>query len=237
IKTFVWPGDTDNNGFVDETDLLPIESYWHTEGPPRIGSASSGGLGGNPQSEIRNPQSSWIGQGAALWNPANAMFADANGDGIVDERDISTIALNWGRAHPTRRGTPAVKANVTEAYLHLYRSIQRVGSETMKAFVRDQLERLDIPEKIALTNFPNPFDDQTTFFLDVPPEASRVRLEIYNLTGQRIRTLLREARQPGRVAISWDGRDERGNQVASGLVLCRLDIGESRTVRKIILLR
>ncbi|MCK5734158.1 MAG: CRTAC1 family protein, partial [Candidatus Latescibacteria bacterium] len=53
IKTFVWPGDTDNNGFVDETDLLPIESYWHTEGPPRIGAASSGGLGGNPQSAIR----------------------------------------------------------------------------------------------------------------------------------------------------------------------------------------
>ncbi len=240
IKTFVWPGDTDNNGSVDATDLLPIESHWHTEGPPRIDGASSGGLGGNPQSAIRNPQSLWIGQGAALWNPANAMFADANGDGIVDEWDISTIALNWERTHPTVRGSPSVRASETEAYLKLFRSIKSVGSEiqqTMKAFVRAQLERLDIPNKIALTHFPNPFDEQTTFYLDVPPEAGRVRLEIYNLTGQRIRTLLYEETLPGRVAISWDGRDERGNQVASGLVLCRLDIGERRTVRKVIVLR
>jgi hypothetical protein len=222
---------------VDETDLLPIESYWHTEGPPRIGAASSGGLGGNPQSAIRNPQSSWIGQGAAPWNPPNATFADGNGDGIVDERDIASIATNWGRTHPTHGGTPIIKADIIEAYLHLYRNMRTIASETMKTFVRDQLERLDIPPKIALTHFPNPFDEQTTFYLDVPPEAVRVRLEIYNLTGQRIRTLLYEETMPGRVAISWDGRDERGRRVASGLYFCRLDIGKSRTVRKVIVLR
>jgi hypothetical protein len=220
IKAFVWPGDTDNNGSVDETDLLPIEAHWHTEGPPRTGATSA-----------------WIGQGAALWNPADATFADANGDGTVDERDIASIATNWGRMHPTVRGRPTVRAEAAEAYLHLYRSMQPLGSETMKAFVRDQLERLDIPFEVALTNFPNPFDRETTFRLDLPPEADRVCLQVYSVTGRRIRTLLHEVRTPGRIAISWDGRDAQGRRVASGLYLCRLDIGKSMVVRKAMVLR
>ncbi|MCD6334547.1 MAG: VCBS repeat-containing protein [Candidatus Latescibacteria bacterium] len=220
IKTFVWPGDCDNDGTVDAADLFPIEAHWHTDGPPRIGAGSL-----------------WIGRGAALWNPPNAVFADANGDGIVDERDIASIAKNWGRMHPTVRGRPTVRADVTEAYLHLYKNMQPIASKTMKAFVRDQLERLGIPFQIALTNFPNPFDKETTFRLDVPPEADRVCLQIYNVTGQRIRTLLHEDHTPGRIAISWDGRDAYGRRGASGVYLCRLDIGESRVVRKIMLLR
>ena len=104
-------------------------------------------------------------------------------------------------------------------------------------FIEKQLHLLGIPLEIALTNFPNPFDRQTTFRLDLPPEADRVCLQVYSVTGQSIRTLLHEDHTPGRVAISWDGRDARGRRVASGLYLCRLDIGKNRTVRKVIVLR
>ncbi|MFH1009340.1 MAG: FG-GAP-like repeat-containing protein, partial [Candidatus Latescibacterota bacterium] len=220
VSVFAWPGDTDNDGAVGAEDLFPIETYWHKGGPPRIGATSA-----------------WIGQGMASWNPKNAGFADGNGDGIVDERDIATIALNWARIHPTRRGTPTVKVSCRDAYLALHKSMPNFGTEAMKTFVREQLEHLDVPPEISLANFPNPFDRKTTFRLALPPETERASLKIYDLAGQHIRTLLQETRPPGRLSIAWDGRDAKGRPVASGLYLCRLDIGVATSLRKVMVLR
>ncbi len=68
-------------------------------------------------------------------------------------------------------------------------------------------------------NFPNPFNSSTTIRFDVP-RATQVRLEIYNILGQRVRQLLNNRLQAGSYRLIWDGRDELGRTVSSGIYIC-----------------
>lgn len=80
----------------------------------------------------------------------------------------------------------------------------------------------NVPAKYALSqNFPNPFNPQTMIQYQLP-EASRVTLTIYNLFGQEVRTLVAGQREAGYHAEIWDGRDDFGKRVASGVYFYRL---------------
>ena len=85
-------------------------------------------------------------------------------------------------------------------------------------------------------NYPNPFNPQTTIRYDLT-ESGRVRLYVYNTDGQRIRTLIEENQGVGGHSVIWDGKDERGNKVASGVYIYRLVLGGFEASRKMILLR
>ncbi|MDZ7362597.1 MAG: T9SS type A sorting domain-containing protein [candidate division KSB1 bacterium] len=78
---------------------------------------------------------------------------------------------------------------------------------------------------ILAQNYPNPFNPETTIEFTLPAVAP-VTLRIYNLNGQLIRTLLNESRPAGRHPVSWDGRDDAGRDVASGVYLYRLHAGQ-----------
>ena len=74
--------------------------------------------------------------------------------------------------------------------------------------------------------YPNPFNAQTVIPYHLGGrESVPVRLDIYNVRGQRVRALYRGRRQPGRYRTVWDGRDDRGALLASGIYLCRLSAG------------
>ncbi len=92
-----------------------------------------------------------------------------------------------------------------------------------------------VPQTFALLgNYPNPFNPETTIEYQLP-RASRVEIAIYNLAGQLVRTL-HQAHQPaGKYKLSWDGKDERGNKVSSGVYLYRMHAGEFSTTKKMIL--
>ena len=64
-----------------------------------------------------------------------------------------------------------------------------------------------------------------------------MRLSIHTLTGQRVRTLVDGERSAGSFSVVWDGRDDAGGDVASGVYLCRMEAGEYRAVRKMLLMR
>ena len=86
-------------------------------------------------------------------------------------------------------------------------------------------------------NYPNPFNPETTIRYELP-EAAAVRLSLYNASGQRIQTLVEGARPAGTYAVTWDGTDSVGQDVASGVVLCRLVVEEKyNAVRKMVLIR
>ncbi|NOX38887.1 MAG: T9SS type A sorting domain-containing protein [Calditrichaeota bacterium] len=87
-----------------------------------------------------------------------------------------------------------------------------------------------------LPNFPNPFNPVTHIVFELPHRAD-VDLSIFTITGQRIRTLVRGERSAGRYRVQWDGRDERGQPVSSGVYFYRLKAGTREQVRKMILLR
>ena len=98
-------------------------------------------------------------------------------------------------------------------------------------------EGMALPAGYALSrNHPNPFNPETTISYDVA-EANTVRLSIYALTGQRVRTLVDGYHSAGAHTVTWDGTDAAGRPVASGVYLCRMQAGDFRAVRKMLLIR
>jgi len=93
------------------------------------------------------------------------------------------------------------------------------------------------PRRFSLSqNYPNPFNAMTAIAYDLP-ESVRVRLEIYDLLGHRVRILADRFQSPGRYRLSWDGRDELGNNVPTGVYVYRLTAGAWVASRKLIVLR
>ena len=84
-------------------------------------------------------------------------------------------------------------------------------------------------------NWPNPFNSSTHFRYELPA-AGLVRLDIYDLLGQRVRRLVAGHHEPGFHHALWDGRDEKGRVVATGVYLARLDTESRWAVRKVIAL-
>ncbi len=72
-----------------------------------------------------------------------------------------------------------------------------------------------------LQNYPNPFNPETIIEFQVP-ERGRVELNIYNMVGQKIRSLVNDSRPVGTYRVMWDGRDDYGNLVATGVYLYQL---------------
>jgi hypothetical protein len=83
---------------------------------------------------------------------------------------------------------------------------------------------------------PNPFNPETSLWFGVP-EACRVRLAVYDIAGRRIATLVNRHHQPGQFSAFWDGRDEQGREMASGVYMARLVAGEFSAAQKMILLK
>jgi choice-of-anchor B domain-containing protein len=95
----------------------------------------------------------------------------------------------------------------------------------------------EIPERFALDqNYPNPFNPSTTFEFEVPV-ASHVRLTVYNLLGQAVKTLLDDPVEPGTHRAKWDGRNESGQSVVSGVYFYRMEAGDFVGTRKMVLLK
>jgi hypothetical protein len=87
-----------------------------------------------------------------------------------------------------------------------------------------------------LQNYPNPFNPSTNIRYALPRE-SHVTLIICNILGQRVRTLVNDARSAGRYEVTWDGKDERGFSVGTGMYLCRIEAGEYTNIQKMLLLK
>jgi len=91
-----------------------------------------------------------------------------------------------------------------------------------------------VPTEFALyPNYPNPFNPETTISFDVP-EPSRVRIAIYNRLGQKVRTLIDETKSAGRHRINWNGTDDCGNKVSSGVYFYQFETEKYIATKKMI---
>jgi hypothetical protein len=95
----------------------------------------------------------------------------------------------------------------------------------------------DVPSRFALFNpVPNPFNPRTTLSFALP-SASHVQLAVYDVKGHLVATLLDEDRGPGVHEIVWDGRDGKGQPVASGVYLYRIKAGSFSETRRMVLVK
>ena len=94
-----------------------------------------------------------------------------------------------------------------------------------------------VPEDFVLNqNYPNPFNSGTTieFYL---PQNSEIKIEIYNLLGQRVRTLWQGRQSMGQHQLRWDGKDDAGLAVSSGVYIYRLKTDYWQQTKKLVLIR
>lgn len=85
-------------------------------------------------------------------------------------------------------------------------------------------------------NYPNPFNAGTRISFTLS-KSSEVRVDIYNILGQKVIELMNEFRHTGPVVMEWDGRDANGSAVASGIYYYRIEAGEFSETRKMIFLK
>jgi hypothetical protein len=96
---------------------------------------------------------------------------------------------------------------------------------------------VNIPTNFTLErNFPNPFNPETSIKFQIPKQ-SFVILKVYNMLGQEIRTLVNEQKQQGFYSVRWDGRNEFGFKVPSGVYIYRLQAGESVACKRMTLMK
>jgi flagellar hook assembly protein FlgD len=93
-----------------------------------------------------------------------------------------------------------------------------------------------VPDKFALKqNYPNPFNPSTQISFDVPAGSDQVMINIYNILGQNVNTLVSGVMTPGTYTVDWNATDMMGNSVASGIYFYELR-SKSFTARKKMLL-
>ncbi|MFH1250479.1 MAG: LamG-like jellyroll fold domain-containing protein [bacterium] len=124
---------------------------------------------------------------------------------------------------------------------YIFEADKIVGSvEEPEIFVARVLRIGDpgyIPEEFSLNqNYPNPFNPVTTIAFGLP-EESDVLIDIYNIMGQKVKTLLSEKRQPGYYFVQWDGKNDRGQIMPTSMYIYRMRAGSYQQIKKMVLLK
>ena len=99
-------------------------------------------------------------------------------------------------------------------------------------------ESIDVPIALSLEqNYPNPFNPTTTISFSIPDE-SKIDLIVYNIKGQKVKTLISDQLSNGTHSITWNGSDERNKPASSGVYFYKLNVnGKTEAVKKMLLLK
>ncbi|MDO9578414.1 MAG: SBBP repeat-containing protein [Candidatus Cloacimonadales bacterium] len=108
--------------------------------------------------------------------------------------------------------------------------VAKLGNET-------SVENEFIPTKMELSNYPNPFNPETTISFSIQ-QNSKIELEIFNVKGQLVKSLINGQQNAGDHSVIWNGKDDNGNNVCSGIYLYKLQVNnKSVAIRKCLLLK
>ncbi len=103
--------------------------------------------------------------------------------------------------------------------------------------VREIGETETLPERfVLLQNYPNPFNP-TTEIEFVIPKSAQVKIEIFNILGEKIATLVDQKLGAGHKAVEWDGKDDQGREVSTGIYFYRLKAKDFTQTKKMVLLK
>lgn len=168
--------------------------------------------------QYTNDSGTWI----TYVDPAPNPYIDTY---MTSEKFGSTVANYW------------VKSVDIGNYESLYsnkRSTVGQGPEWEKVPKENLVEILIPGEFVLYENYPNPFNPITTIRFGLP-ESQKVELSIYDVGGNKVKTLLRDVVPAGYHQVQWDGKDGLGKQVPSGIYIYRMSSDNKNLVKKMIL--
>ncbi len=226
----VYPGDCNNDGQVNEMDVLPLGVFYSMTGPRR---------------DSLGEETGWGPKQAVEWSDRRSTYADADGNGIVDAADLLVIALNWGGAQtqanpifpdgfdyrPYAAGLSSLLCNLgaLEGSATGDLIVQLLSSYTSGTG--------QTPKQYSLTqNHPNPFNPGTQISYALP-QGGNVTLVIYNVIGQTVKVVVDGYEDAGYRQVIWDGADQSGREVASGVYFYQLRADGFSQIRKMVKLR
>ena len=93
-----------------------------------------------------------------------------------------------------------------------------------------------IPTRVVLSNYPNPFNPETTIEYTLK-DPGNICLEIYNIRGQKVKTLVKDKLEAGKHTVIWIGKNDNNKPVSSGIYLYKLESGNFEKSKKMILMK
>ena len=227
LYAYTWNGLNEGMGFVDSLAVGGFDGGVVDVTPPQISLSVTGidsASGGDPYfiADIFDENGVNL---SSLGNHFPVLFIDGNSLDSINVSDFFTYLPGSYQSGTLRyplpflsRGNHSLTLSVHDNYNNASRdsiSFVVTGIKTPPEFV---------PNRISLAqNFPNPFNPSTDIRFSIEGSSRfQVRLEIYNILGQRVRVLLNRTVPPGEYQLTWDGRSEVGDRVASGIYIYRL---------------
>ena len=185
-----------------------------------------------------------ISDGMSLTLPGGP-FAPTNSDGMT----ISSPAEVMFTAPPGNKGLSVAEDDHKVVFMGFpFEDVKTTTAnpDNQKTLIARILNWFELPSgveggeihRLALgQNSPNPFNPVTTVAFTVPEGAGSVTLTVHNLNGQVVRTLVDEELSAGPALAVWDGTDDSGRDLASGIYFARLATDEENAFRKMTLLK
>jgi hypothetical protein len=164
-------------------------------------------------------------------DPANAKqyIVDINGNAVVPALTTSKLAFF---------AVNVIKDRASTAVGNLVASATDTIAVTPYPGVGVEQPESDAPKVFSLSkNFPNPFNPTTTINYSIADKGGKVSLVVYNMTGQKVRTLVNEIKTPGFYSATWDGLNDSGESVASGIYLYKIVCGSFNQVEKMTFIK
>lgn len=225
---------------LEDWDIISYDPLWHTTGNLNFGPGN--------ETNVQGVEFLWITQRDFEPPTLIAFESDVNGDGEIYANELLYGSLVNVSQYPGVDSLPALSdfsyAEGQNRQFRVWCAWQKFldgkwqvwGSFTETDWGLGIPPVDDISSFKLFQNYPNPFNPETTieFYL---PHAAEVRLEIFNLLGQRVRTLAAERKIAGLHQVQWDGRDDAGREVSGGVYFLRLQAGNSVQTRKMLLIR
>jgi len=153
---------------------------------------------------------------------------------VGDEFRVMVIGQN---AQPLPLGDNPLFSFEGEGYDTVEISLADVEGKLLK--VNQQQVNNTKPARYALyQNYPNPFNPETQIKYSVSGDGlTRVSLKVYNVVGQLVKALVDEEQMPGQYCRTWNGKDEKNQDVASGMYFYKLKVSDYTETKKMVLLR
>ncbi len=181
--------------------------------------------------------------------------------GVIDVKEVRMIEDNSkyllvynlnndGRIDIVMASARPFEGALAEIEFEIIGKPNEAGFTVTRTVISDAIRAIDLypanerfallPKEASLNqNYPNPFNPETTIDFAIPPGSGTVpvKLSIYNAIGQRIKVLVDDKMNPGFYSVVWDGRDDIGKVLASGVYFYRMEIVGFPQTRKLILMR
>ena len=182
-------------------------------------------------------------------NASDNPYADVNGDGIINILDLIAVAQNFGESTASAPTSVLMKdSGLTPAMVEGWIKQAQAEDDGSIAFregianLQTLLETITVPNKtVLLVNYPNPFNPETWIPYHLAA-ATEVNLAIYTANGALVRTLALGHQAAGIYqsrarAAYWDGKNEIGEPVASGIYFYTFSAGDFTATRKMLLMK